>query len=281
MSETKTTATAGDLNAVLQFEKAEFRPIVCTTCTSEVAGEYYTINSYEVCQSCRDRTLQFMTGGSKIRRFIKATLYGSGAALLGCGIYYGVLALTGLEVGLISILVGVLVGSAVKAGSEHRGGLAYQLLAVFLTYTAIVSAYIPLIVAQIQTLNTKMTAEEKATPKPATPAKTKTPDTAAAQPASSPAPALNKAALTVETNETPEITTVGEFALAIAVLIGLLYALPFLAGLQNIISLLIIGFGLYQAWSINTRIQDEIKGPFTAPPRPAPPIAGEAAAASV
>lgn len=32
-------------------------------------------------------------------------------------------------------------------------------------------------------------------------------------------------------------------------LLGFLYALPFLAGIENIIGILIIGFALYEAWS--------------------------------
>jgi hypothetical protein len=63
---------------------------------------------------------------------------GFGAAVLGAGIYFGIAALTGYEFGLVAIVVGVLVGSAVRKGSNGRGGWRYQLLAKFLTYTAVV-----------------------------------------------------------------------------------------------------------------------------------------------
>jgi hypothetical protein len=46
-----------------------------------------------------------------------------------------------MEIGLISILVGFMVGAGVRKGSRHRGGWHYQLLAVILTYSAIAASY--------------------------------------------------------------------------------------------------------------------------------------------
>src|SRR5207245_910442 len=42
------------------------------------------------------------------------------------------------EFGLVAVVVGVLVGGAVRKGSNGRGGWRYQLLAMFLTYSAVV-----------------------------------------------------------------------------------------------------------------------------------------------
>lgn len=50
-------------------------------------------------------------------------------------------------------------------------------------------------------------------------------------------------------------------------------AAPFLGGFENIIGLLIIGFGLYQAWQMNKHVELRFNGPFrvgSAPPPPAP-----------
>jgi hypothetical protein len=50
-------------------------------------------------------------------------------------------------------------------------------------------------------------------------------------------------------------------------------ALPFLAGFENILGLLIIAFGLWEAWKLNKRQELEILGPLTIgapPPAPAP-----------
>lgn len=53
-----------------------------------------------------------------------------------------------------------------------------------------------------------------------------------------------------------------EVAVALAAFGVLILALPFLGGLENIIGLLIIGLGLYQAWVINRRQPLVIEGPF-------------------
>jgi hypothetical protein len=40
-------------------------------------------------------------------------------------------------------------------------------------------------------------------------------------------------------------------------------AAPFLAGLQNVIGLLIIGFALWEAWKINKRAKVSFAGPYS------------------
>ena len=60
--------------------------------------------------------------------------------------YYAITAISGYEFGLIAIVVGFGVGTAVRWGSNGRGGKRYQALAMALTYLAIVATYIPPIV---------------------------------------------------------------------------------------------------------------------------------------
>jgi hypothetical protein len=38
--------------------------------------------------------------------------------------------------------------------------------------------------------------------------------------------------------------------------------MPFLAGFENIIGILIIGFALWQAFRMNARVKIELQGPF-------------------
>jgi hypothetical protein len=72
--------------------------------------------------------------------FPRAILYGAGGALLGSLIY----ALVGLwiEIGFVSILVGILVGNGMMNGSGGVGGRRYQVVAVILTYFAVTFAYV-------------------------------------------------------------------------------------------------------------------------------------------
>jgi hypothetical protein len=48
----------------------------------------------------------------------------------------------------------------------------------------------------------------------------------------------------------------------IVVLLALAAAAPFLAGFENVIGLVIIGFALYQAWQMNRRVPMTINGPY-------------------
>jgi hypothetical protein len=48
---------------------------------------------------------------------------------------------------------------------------------------------------------------------------------------------------------------------ALVIFTGLVLALPFLAGAENIIGLIIIGIGLYEAWKFNRKPNVSITGP--------------------
>lgn len=129
----------------MQFDQAEYAtPAVgaaCAVCMQAVFESYFEVNGQLFCPSCTDALDEALTGGSGLRRFARAALFGLGGAVVGCGIYFAVLALTGYEVGLVSILVGLLVGGAVRKGCDGRGGWLYQALAMYLTYAAIVTTY--------------------------------------------------------------------------------------------------------------------------------------------
>lgn len=62
----------------------------------------------------------------------------------------------------------------------------------------------------------------------------------------------------------------GAVALAAVFLLALAFAAPFLGGLENIMGLIIIAIGLYEAWKINRAAPLVITGPYrlasTAPP---------------
>jgi hypothetical protein len=53
-----------------------------------------------------------------------------------------------------------------------------------------------------------------------------------------------------------------ELAVGVVALLALAAASPFLAGFENVIGILIIGFALYQAWQMNRRVPMTINGPF-------------------
>jgi hypothetical protein len=58
-------------------------------------------------------------------------------------------------------------------------------------------------------------------------------------------------------------------ALVVAIVAVIAIAAPFLAGFENIIGLVIIGIGLYEAWKLNKRTELAISGPHALASRPA------------
>jgi hypothetical protein len=235
----------------LQFDRAEprdpqVRALACAACKRGIDGDYYTAASQSICPDCRGAILASLEGGSGFGRFAKALILGLLAAGLGAGIYYAISALTGYEFGLVAIIVGLMVGAAVKKGAEGRGGWRYQLLAMSLTYMAIVSTYVPYII-------------EAARQGAAAPKDQKGPvvETAPAEGAPTPAPVPDKPVSPPAKN-----VTAGSCLLALVFFLGIVLAAPFLAGLQNIMGLLIIGFALYEAWALNKKPRLEIAGPF-------------------
>jgi hypothetical protein len=274
MSDDPSSEPAG---SQIRFDRAEFEPTSstsrCALCSEPLAGSYFEINGAMVCPHCRAKVDVTRNQGSGLGRGLRALAAGFGAAVLGAGIYYAVLALTRLEIGLIAIVVGFLVGGAVRWGSAARGGWLYQTMAIVLTYLAIVSTYVPFVIKGAEANAAEQAAASGAGPVPAAPGAA----TASTQKAGEAATRKDVAA--TATAVTPSL---GEFVIAVATMAGLILAIPFLAGIQNFIGWLIIGFALYQAWKMNRRQQLAIAGPFRLAPAagaaPPPPAQGEASA---
>ena len=254
----------------MQFDRAEFAgsgsspSLECAACRQPVFGSYYTANGRLLCERCKtDLELQ-LDQGSRLGRFLRATAYGGVAAALGAAVWYAVRAVTGYEIGLIAIVVGLAVGTAVRKGSNNRGGWRYQALAMFLTYGSIVSTYVPEIVSTLF----KQAKGDASASAPARSAPATSPDPASPAPADAPAPA-GKAV--PGRAGAPHLNP----ALAILVLVlvvgAIAFAAPFLGGARNIMGILIIGIALYEAWKINRKLPLAISGPHRVGTAPSPP----------
>jgi hypothetical protein len=219
---------------------------VCPRCRATIASAYYEVNGHVVCAGCK-AALEQTPAGSGSSRLLRAAGFGLGAAVLGAGIYYAILAATGYEIGLVAIAVGWLVGRAVHQGSNGAGGWAYQTLAVGLTYLAIVSTYVPFIIRSAMEDKGKPSTTVSATAAPASVAGA---DTVTVRPAATSDASRGK-------------MTASKFALGLLALIAIAAAAPFLAGLENVLGLVIIGFALYQAWKMNRRVPLAFSGPYT------------------
>jgi hypothetical protein len=219
----------------------------CARCQAPIAEAYYEVNGHVVCPGCKT-ALERAPAGSGASRMMRATAFGLGAAVLGAGIYYAILAATGYEIGLVAILVGWLVGRAVHKGSDGAGGWAYQSLAVGLTYLAIVSTYVPFIFKSGTDNSPKASAASVA------------PTSGPGADQASDSVTVRPVAATVDSSA--HRMTVGRFALGLVALIAIAAVAPFLAGFENILGLVIIGFALFQAWKMNRRMPLAISGPY-------------------
>jgi hypothetical protein len=247
----------------LQFDKAEFSEAesatpTCEMCQSSLRDVYYEVNSQVTCETCKHNIDKSQKSGGGVGRFVKALAFGLPAAAVGAGIYYAISALTGYEFGLVAVIIGLMVGGAVRVGSSCRGGRVYQTLAMVLTYLAIVSTYVPYAIqGLIEEAGKEGIVEHgRATDQEQHEMLT---ETDATQPVSIPTREKRNETTGPANNEPVKALTV---LIGIAVLLIFAMALPFLAGFENIIGFIIIGIGLYEAWKLNKRQEFQIQGPF-------------------
>lgn len=242
----------------LQFDRAERAApgggASCALCKQPIASTYYEINGHVTCQRCRGQILAAWSKGSPGSRFAKALGLGAAAAVLGAGVYFAIEALTGYEFGLVAIVVGLLVGGAVRKGSNGRGGWRYQLLAMFLTYSAVVATDSSLI-AREMTKQFRARADSIQ---------------ASAAPSAATAGVTAGSVLTDNTSG-PKRAHPGPFAFALGftVLLALAYAAPILIGVSSPLHFVIAGIALYEAWKLNRGGVLRVNGPYQVSASPA------------
>jgi len=245
-------AAVAPANGSLQFDRAERAAApaeaTCAVCRQPVGATYYDVNGNVTCPRCRGQILATWNRGSPGKRFAKAFALGSAAAVLGAGGYFAFVALSGMDWSLVTVLIGLFVGVAVRKGSNGRGGWRYQALAMFLTYCAIAATDSSLI-AREMAKDLRPTVDASAT------AASVTGRSAAHSDGTVP-----------KARERP-----GPVALAIglALLLGLAFAAPILTGIAAPLHLVIAGFGVYAAWKINRGAALRVTGPYQAAARPA------------
>jgi len=284
----------------IQFDQAEYATPApdgpsCGVCQSPIDGEYYETGGKVFCPSCRQNVEAAFRGGSRIARVLKALIFGSVASAVGAVLYYAILRATGYNIGLVAVVVGVMVGRAVRKGTGGRGGRFYQFLAIFLTYSAIASMYAPLVVqeflkqAQIQEqtespiAKTEMAAAKPDAQPKITDAAKDTPSAPKVDAQTNPtgAPKIAAKASPVKRQEKPTavdgeaetaVKQVPELAdpkqmvlslLVVAVVVIVLsYIVPLQIALAAPISGLIFGFALWEAWKANRGFHLSFNGPF-------------------
>jgi hypothetical protein len=215
----------------LQFDRAETarsdQPsgAICAACRRPITDQYYAARGQTICRSCRDRITEEL--GGRRPNWAGALAFGLGGAIAGAVIYFAVAAIANVEIGLVAIAVGWLVGRGMQLGAgpggtavpggAATGGLALQITAAALTYVAVAAAYIAVRV---------FAAVERLGMSPA-------------------------AAIEAISGGSP-IRLIG---------------LPITSNLSDLpmgaIGLLIVGIGVYQAWRMTAPVRIEFQGPYS------------------
>lgn len=253
--------------------------MLCPRCKGEVRTHYYHADGQPVCPACKQEIERTEQRRRSPATFMRALVFGLGASIVGAILYYGVIALLDLEIGIVAILTGYLVGKAVRSGARGAGGRRYQVLALGLTYFSVALAYLPIAIkASTEPDQVKATADSTArrdstsgaAPSIAGSTATASTDSAAAGDSSAPtvqgsssAPAAGRTATTKKPESRPGAMG---FVLALGALIGLTLALPVIVIFGSmpggLLSALIIGFGLRQAWRMTGDTSTAISGPY-------------------
>jgi hypothetical protein len=198
---------------------------LCVACKTPLTGQYFQAQGLPVCPQCADRINSRQQAPPPIS-LLPAVLYGSAAAFAGFLIYATVSIAFDLQLALISILVGVMVGKAIRKGSKGLGGRPQQILAVALTYFAITTSYIPVYIHE----------------------------------------AMKTPAKTTQTNAAPSSrNTKPSLGSALAIVLLIALAAPFMSlasGFSGILNIAIIFFGLQNAWKLTGRTDLIITGPY-------------------
>src|ERR1039457_1126726 len=222
----------------LQFQHAE--PIgdaasegsaqTCAACKQPVGDTFYQAQSHMVCPPCATR-IQAAQQAAPPLSLMRAALYGGAAALGGWAIYALVAIVLHAEIGIIAILVGWMVGKAIRHASYGRGGRPQQILAVVLTYFAITTSYIPVIVYQYARSPHRVEQRQQA------------------QTTDAPSDAR------------PRISFSG-IALFLLIRAALAPFLSLTSGISAWISLFILFIGLRYAWKLTERREILLMGPY-------------------
>ena len=205
-------------------------------CKQPAGGTYYQAQGQVVCPLCAQR-IQAVQQAAPALSMMRAALYGGAAALGGCALYALVAIVLHAEIGLIAILVGWMVGKAIRHASYGRGGRPQQILAVALTYFAITTSYIPVIL--YQTARNPHRVEQMQ------------------QPPANDAPA-----------EARPRMPFGAVALYLLMLAAIAPFLSLTSGISAWISLFILFIGLQYAWRLTGGREIPLTGPYQAEAAP-------------
>jgi hypothetical protein len=245
----------------LQFDRAvpatgvgetATQSVVCGACSATLRTWYYDVDGLQLCAACRQKAERSASPVRDWGATMRALLFGLGAAVAGAAIYYGVIAITNFEIGIVALLIGYMVGFSVRKGAGGRGGRRLQVAAAALTYFSVAMEYLPVALkgvvdGETSDSPTAVVAADSALSEQGEPNAAVTDSLAVGGSTQTNVKALNP-------------------VLGIGLLAGFALALPLMVVFgtlpSGLISALIIGIGMRQAWVMTKAAKLTITGPF-------------------
>lgn len=252
-----------------QFDTAEFKSSenACSFCKTALSAGYYRINGKISCANCVQQ-LQNAIPKDSHAAFMRALLFGSIAAVIGMAAYATIEILTNMIMGFFALGVGFLVAKAMLIGSRNVGGRRYQIAAVLLTYAAISTSVIPVLMTQMykDAKAKKAAASQAKVVSPAPSQSSPAPAAQNAESSSAPSPPASPAQPNVPTEARPPKPTGSEIVKAVGALAFIGLASP-LIQLRDpghgLIGLIILFVGLNIAWRMTAGTRKvSIEGPY-------------------
>jgi hypothetical protein len=232
--------------------------MVCSVCSAALRTWYYDVNGAHVCTACKAKAANMAGALREWGPTLTATLFGFGAAIAGAIIYYGVIAITDFEIGIVALLIGYMVGFAIRKGSGGRGGRRLQVAGALLTYASVAMAYTPLAMkgvaeSALRSDSTAMSADSLGL-------------VAENEEGAATGAVISGEPLSVAPNDAAGVDRNVNPLLAVGALMVFALALPLLVVFgsmpSGLISGLIIGIGMRQAWVMTRATEVTIAGPF-------------------
>lgn len=254
--------------------------LLCEECREPIAVYYFETAGKVVCSRCKTKIEAALGGGdtSRAGRLARAAALGLGGGIVGGIVWYLVAVYGNVELGIIAILVGYLVGMGVRRGSAGRGGRRYQVAAALITYLSIAGTYAALGARELATdAQSKVTAAAAAAKGAGTASTAATADEdedVSAEDAADDEASIDEASTapaTTSSSGAESAVAKAEAAEAAGGALGVVLAVVFILGLPIIlnvaslpggaIGLLIVFIALRQAWKMNHGLEITFTGP--------------------
>lgn len=119
--------------------------VTCANCKRALGETYHTANGEPICEDCSAVLRKAAAGVTEPATIVKALVPGLVATIAGALVYWATIRFFNLEIGLVAILSGWMIGKALSGGAGGRGGIALQVLGAGLVYVSVALAYFPFI----------------------------------------------------------------------------------------------------------------------------------------